>query len=110
MTHVLDTSAGLAALLNEPGGERVKAILRDEANVVGISTLTLFEVDTAVFHRTDSQAAADAAVAQTRQAVAEVVPVTPEIVQLARDLRHAAAARIAAVGGRAAAGGVGEGA
>lgn len=97
MTHLLDTSAALAALLNEPGGERVKAILRDPANFVGISALTLFEIDTTIFHRTGSREAVEVALAQIRQAVAEVVPVTEEVVQLARELRHAATARIATV-------------
>lgn len=97
MTHLLGTSVALAALLDEPGGERVKEILRDPANVVGISALTLLEVDTAVFHRTGSQAAADIAVVQIRQAVAEIVPVTEATVDLARALRHAASAHIATV-------------
>lgn len=84
-------------LLGEPGGERVATILDEPANVVGISALTLFEVDTAVLHRTGSQEVADRMVADIRQSVAAVVPVTEEVVQFARELRRAATARIATV-------------
>ncbi|AIE84417.1 type II toxin-antitoxin system VapC family toxin [Fimbriimonas ginsengisoli] len=97
MTHLLDTSGALAALLNEAGAERVKAILLDAKNSVGISALTLFEIDTAVFHQTGSREAADRAVQGIQEAVAEVIPFTESIVHLARDLRHAATARIATV-------------
>ena len=97
MTHVLDTSATLAALLRENGGDRVKAILADPENVVGISALTLFEIETAVFHRTGSHEAARLAVEGIRNAVAEVVPVNEAIVDLARTLRYEATARIATV-------------
>ena len=97
MTHLFDTSAALAMLLAESGGERVAAILDDPVNVVGISALTLFEVDTAVLHRTGSQEVADRMVAELRQGVAEVVPVSESMVDLARQLRHEATARVATV-------------
>ena len=97
MTHVLDTSAALTVLLRENGEDRVKAILADPAYVVGISTLTLFEIETSVFYRTGSREAALRAVEGIRNAVAEIVPVDVTIVDLARALRHEASARIATV-------------
>ncbi len=97
MIHLFDTSGALAILLGEPGEERVKAILMDLDNVVGISTLTLFEVETAVFHRTGSRQAAAQAVAAIRQIVMKIVPVSEAIVDLARELRHLATARVATV-------------
>ena len=97
MTHLFDTSAALAMLLAETGGERVAAILDDPRNVVGISTLTLFEIDTAVVHQSGSQEVADRMVAELRQGVAEVVPVSEAIADLARKLRRAATARVATV-------------
>jgi PIN domain nuclease of toxin-antitoxin system len=66
LTHLFDTSAALAMLLAETGGETVAAILDDRVNIVGISALTLFEVDTAVLHRTGSQEIADRMVAGLR--------------------------------------------
>ena len=43
VTHVLDTSALLAHAFQEPGWERVREILRDEAAVLGLSAAVLFE-------------------------------------------------------------------
>lgn len=43
ITHVLDTSALLAHAFQEPGGERVRDILRDEEAVLGLSAAVLFE-------------------------------------------------------------------
>ena len=87
MTHLFATSAVLAMLLAENGGEHVAAILDDPTNVVGISALTLFEIETAVLHRTGSFAVASRMLGAVRNAVAEIVPVAAEIVDLARELR-----------------------
>jgi PIN domain nuclease of toxin-antitoxin system len=43
VTHVLDTSALLAHAFQEPGWERVRHILNDEAAVLGLPSPVLFE-------------------------------------------------------------------
>ncbi len=95
MTHLLDTSAALAHALDEPGADRVDALLSDVSAVVGVSVLTLFEVWTTYLHRTGSSARADEAVETLRQAVAEVVPVDEAVLALAFSLCRNATARIA---------------
>lgn len=43
MTHLLDTSALLAFILNERGAGQVKALFEDESNGVAVSVLTKVE-------------------------------------------------------------------
>ena len=95
MTHLLDTSAALAQALDEPGADRMDALLGDPSAVVGVSVLTLFEVWTTYLHRTGSGARADEAVTVLRQAVVEVVPVDEAVLDLAFELRRTATARVA---------------
>ena len=45
MTHLLDTSALLAHYLAEPGAERVQSLLEDDAVVLGVSILALYEFE-----------------------------------------------------------------
>ncbi len=93
MTHLFDTSATLAGPLDENGAARVDELLADPDVVVGISVLTLFEVGTAAFRQTGSWELAE----KTVSTVAEVVPLTGEIVRLALELRAGASDRIATV-------------
>ena len=95
VTHVLDTSASLAQMLDEPGADTVDAILLDGRNTVAVSVLTLLEVWTTYLHRTESPTGADEAVANLRVSVSEVLPVTESVLDLAFDLRRHASARIA---------------
>lgn len=44
LTHLLDTSAWLAHLRNEPGGDRVTALFENTDTKVGVSVLSLVEV------------------------------------------------------------------
>lgn len=44
VTHVLDTSALLAHAFQEPGWERVRQLLREDAVVLGLSAAVLFEL------------------------------------------------------------------
>lgn len=97
MTHLFDTSATLAGLLDENGAARVDELLADPSVVVGVSVLTLFEVGTAAFRQTGSWELAEQTVEKTVATVAEVVPLTSEIVRLALELRAQASARIATV-------------
>lgn len=69
MTHILDTSAVLAQYLDEPGADRVDALLNDPVVVVEISVITLYEIATAVQHLTGSEEASAEAVLAVRQAV-----------------------------------------
>ncbi len=43
VTHILDTSALLAHAFQEPGWERVTEILHDDAAVLGLPSVVLFE-------------------------------------------------------------------
>lgn len=95
MTHVLDTSAALANILGEPGMERVRALLKDEGNVVAVSVLTLYEVYTTILHRTGSDANATEVVAALREAIGAVIPVTEETLTVAFELRRASTSRLA---------------
>lgn len=95
MTHILDTSAVLAQYFDEPGADRVDALLRDPATVVGISVLTLYEMSSAIWHQTRSLAACREAVAGLRLAISKSLPVSEEIVEIALELRHNDSARIA---------------
>lgn len=97
MTHLFDTSAVLAGLLDENGAARVDELLADPDVVVGVSALTLFEVGTAAFRQTGSWELAEKAVEKTVSTVAVVVPLTSEIVRLALELRAGASSRIATV-------------
>ena len=95
MTHLPDTSGFLAHSFREPGAERVQALFDDPASVVGASVLTLFEVATAVANRTGDLAEGERASEGYANAVAEIVPVSREVVRVALGLRRAASARIA---------------
>ena len=97
MTHALDTSAVLAHYFGEPGRVRVHELLEDLQTVVGVSALTLYEIDTRL--------AVEGLSAMDRRRVLqgylvwfdEVVSLTPEIAALATALRGEASSRIAAV-------------
>ena len=95
VTHVFDTSAMLAQYHDENGAAQVDALLSDPAVVSGVSILTLYEVYTAILHRSGSDEIATRAVAAVREAVAEVLPVTESVLAAALDLRRASTARIA---------------
>ena len=96
MIFLLDSSAILAALLNEPGAERVEEILRKPSSVA-ISALSLFEVFFAATDQTGSQAHAEKAVQSLKASVGRVLTVTPEIVERATVLRLQASGRLSAV-------------
>lgn len=46
LTHVLDTSAWLAHLFQEPGASQITSLFKDSNNRVGVSVLSLVEVYT----------------------------------------------------------------
>jgi predicted nucleic acid-binding protein len=95
LTYVLDTSATLAQLYNEPGADIINGILQDPDAVIGISVLTIYEFWTSVIHRAGSQEASDEAVAVLRQSVDVIFPVAETTVKLALELRRSGASRIA---------------
>lgn len=95
MTHLLDTSAALAHYFEEPGADRVDAILRSSEARVGLSALSVFEIVQAVAHRTGDGAEGERAAGVYAGLAQEIVPVSMAVVRIALDLRRAASARIA---------------
>lgn len=97
MTHVCDTSVLLAHYLKEPGGERFDALALDDHAVVGISTLTLYELETRLTQEGLSRADRGRVIRRYVSVVHAVIPVTAEIAALAAALREESSSRVAAV-------------
>ena len=96
ITHVLDTSAWLAHLFQEPGYEQVSELLLEPGNRVGVSVLSLIEVHGRMRHL-NIERRYDEVVAQYRDVFAQFIPVDEAIALRAVALRQAAAARVPAI-------------
>lgn len=96
ITHVLDTSAWLAHLFQEPGYEQVSKLLLEPGNRVGVSVLSLIEVHARMRHL-NIERRFDDVVAQYRDVFAQLIPVDEAITLRAVALRQSAAARVPAI-------------
>ena len=97
MTHLLDTSALLAHYLAEPGAERVQSLLEDDAVVLGVSILALYEFELRL-HRLGLDAVTRAAeVNRYRALLNEIVEVGEAVRSEAIRLRISATAHISAM-------------
>lgn len=97
MIYLLDTSALLAFLLNEPGAGRVAEILADPGATTGISVLTAYEVATVAFARTRLPEDAEKALANAEETAGSIWPLDPEVLGEAVALRVATSGRVATV-------------
>lgn len=95
VTHLFDTSAILAQYFDESGADRVQDLLSDPGVRSGVSVVTLYEIYTAVLHRSGSDAIATEAVQAVREAVGEIAQVSEAVLAQAFDLRRSSSARIA---------------
>ena len=96
ITHVLDTSAWLAHLFQEPGYEQVSELLLEPDNRIGVSVLSLIEVYGRMRHL-NIHKRFENVVAQYRDVFAQIIPVSEAIALRAIALREAAAARVPAI-------------
>ncbi len=96
ITHVLDTSAWLAHLFQEPGYEQVSELLLEPDNRIGVSVLSLIEVYGRMRHL-NIHKRFENVVAQYRDVFAQIIPVSEAIALRAVALREAAAARVPAI-------------
>ena len=96
ITHVLDTSAWLAHLFQEPGYEQVSKLLLEPGNRVGVSVLSLIEVHGRMRHL-NIERRFDDVVAQYRDVFAQLIPVDEAITLRAVALRQSAPARVPAI-------------
>lgn len=93
MTYLLDSSALLAFHFGEPGGERVRELLSDDANEVRLSALTMAEF----WSRLQPVGAVETfedELQQLRVMVTSVDPVTVDVVHRSLELRSAATGRL----------------
>lgn len=95
MTYLFDTSAALAHYFEEPGADRIDAILRSAEARGALSALSVFEIAQAVVHRTGDVVEGERTAEVYAGLAHEIIPVAIEIVRTALDLRKAASARIA---------------
>lgn len=93
MTYLLDSSALLAFFFGEPGGERVRAMLSDEAADVRISVLTMAEFWSRL--RAEGWAQAfDEEWQRVSELVNAIEPVSLDVVRQSLALRSATTARL----------------
>lgn len=96
ITHLLDTSAWLAHLFQEPGYEQVTDLLIDPDNRVGVSVLSLVEVHARMRH-VRIERRFEEIVEQYREVFGPFLPVDAPIALRATALRQASTARVPAI-------------
>lgn len=97
MNCVLDTSALLAHFFNEPGQVEVSKLFADPDRTIGISVLTIYELNTRLRVLGLNGAEIKSTITAYCQTLDFVAPVTEEIADLAAELRSNAKQRVAAV-------------
>lgn len=97
MTHLLDTSALLAHYFSEPGAGRVQTLFEDDAVLVGVSILSLYEFELRLFQLGMDEATRAAELSRYRALLNDVVDVDEAVRSEAIRLRTSAAAHVAAM-------------
>ena len=96
LTYVLDTSAWIAHIQQEPGWETISSLLRGAEEQVGISALSLIEL----FGRLRSfgqEAEFEQILEDYRDLLAQIAPIDEAVGLQAVALRRSAAARLPAI-------------
>lgn len=96
LTHLLDTSAWLAHIFDEPGADAITALLEHEDTESGISVLSLIEVY-GRFRARGRAAEFDEVLEIYRRLFTRILPVSEAIALRAVALRQAATARVPAI-------------
>lgn len=96
LTHVLDTSAWIVHIQQEPGWELISSLLRSEVEQVGISVLSLVELHGRLraFGREQEF---EQIVEDYRDLLARIAPVDEAVARRAVSLREATAKRLPAM-------------
>lgn len=96
VTHILDTSAWLAHLFEEPGADQISELFKQNDNQVGVSVASLVEAY-ARLRAVGRAAEFEWAVDRYRQLFHSFVPVTESIALQAVSLRSMATSRLLAI-------------
>lgn len=96
LTHLLDTSAWLAHVFDEPGAEAITALLEDPNIELAVSALSIVEVH-GRFSARGRTAEFDEVLDIYRQLFSRILPVSEAIAIQAIALREEASARIPAI-------------
>ena len=96
ITHILDSSAWLAHIFEEPGGGEVTALFEDPETEIGISVLSLLEVHVQfrIKDRTDDF---HEMVESYRPLFSRIIIANEPVILRAVNLREAASARLPAI-------------
>ena len=96
LTYVLDTSAWIAHIQQEPGWELISHLLRSEAEQVGISALSLVELYGRL-RAFGQEVEFEQILKDYRDLLAQIVPVDEAVGLQAVALRQSATARLPAI-------------
>ncbi len=96
LTHLLDSSAWLAHIFDEPGADAITALLEAEDTELGISVLSVVEVH-GRFRARGRAAEFDEVLEIYRQLFTRILPVSEAIAMRAVALRQEATARVPAI-------------
>lgn len=96
LTHLLDTSAWLAHILDEPEGNEITALFEDSETEIGLSVLSILEVN-AVFRRKNRSAEFNEMLEYYTLLFDRLIPSDEAVVRQAIVLREATPARLPAM-------------
>jgi len=96
ITHVLDSSAWLAHIFEEPGADEITALFEDPETEIGISVLSLLEVH-AQFRIKDRMADFHEMLESYRPLFSRIIVANEPVILRAINLREAASARLPAI-------------
>lgn len=96
LTHLLDTSAWLAHILDEPEGDEITALFEDSETKIGLSVLSILEVN-AVFRRKNRSVEFNELLEYYMLLFDRLIPSDEAVVRQAIALREATPARLPAM-------------
>ena len=96
LTYLLDTSAWLAHIFDEPGAEAITSLLEDPNTELVVSALSIVEVH-GHFRARRRTAEFDEVMDIYRQLFSRIIPANEAVALQAIDLREGASARIPAI-------------
>lgn len=96
LTHILDTSAWLAHIFDEPGADAITALLENKETELGVSTLSIVEAH-GRFRARGRESEFDEMLDIYRRLFTHILPVSEAIALRAIVLREAASARVPAI-------------